>query len=137
MNPAEFSLHDVAAFPLVRLTPERFAPGSAECWTAEMNLLLELATPFVLLVENPAHGHTESHEDRKALILWAKRNKRTFSDVCKGIIGIDADRTVHALRRIQVKILSAVFGVPVRLAADWEEAVRLAWTLLPERRDYE
>ncbi len=52
MNRAAFTLHDVSAFPVVRMrNGDACAPGYAPAWCREMDALLGRNTPFVLIYE--------------------------------------------------------------------------------------
>lgn len=129
MNPMEsFSIHDVASFPLVRMNDDAAIPGYAAQWIKEMDALLSLARPFVML--HGAGEDDERHEDRKERGLWLKHHKESLGRYCLAMIGIEAD----PLKREAMKAMSAMatkaFGVASHVVDSDEEAVALANHLL-------
>ncbi|WP_454255673.1 hypothetical protein [Pseudomonas sp. Marseille-Q8238] len=128
----DFTLHDVDDFPLVRFRGEAAIPGYAPVWADELEALLAHGERFVILYG--AMRQDESHEDRKSRGLWLKRRKAELGRYCAGLVSVVAD--AQAREAMQPKLDGAVraFGVAQVLAADAEEAERLALGLLAESR---
>ncbi|PMQ03579.1 hypothetical protein DyAD56_18760 [Dyella sp. AD56] len=129
MNPTEsFSIHDLTSFPLVRMKDGAAMPGYAAQWAKEMDALLSLSRPFVMLHGSSEGG--EAHEDRKGRGLWLKRHKEELGRYCLAMIGIEAD----PLKRQAMKAMSAMatkaFGTPTYVVESDDEAVELANRLL-------
>ncbi|WP_319517725.1 hypothetical protein [uncultured Martelella sp.] len=98
MNVPSFTIHDATNFPLVEIKTDRLMRGYATQWMLEMEMLLCNEKAFVLLLYD-AERHDESHEDRKQTVLWFKRNRQAFGRVCRGIVGIEPNKTKRTLKR--------------------------------------
>lgn len=125
-----FVIHDLTRFPLVWIKEGVSAPGYAEQWVREMDALVSIAQPFVLL-----HGTSlgdETHEDRKQRGLWLKHNKEPLKRYCKMMIGIESDLTKRLALKAQSLIATKAFGIPSDVAETIEGAEALAYRLLEE-----
>ncbi|MGO4711274.1 hypothetical protein [Bradyrhizobium sp. 2TAF24] len=119
-NPQSFRVHDVRAFPVVRVLIGAQEPGYAPQWICEMDLLLALGRPFVLLFDGD-RGE-ESHEDRKQRGQWLKRNKDALQAVCKGMIGIEPEALARTILQARAVITAKAFGIPMEVVATAVEA---------------
>lgn len=127
----DFVVHDATAFPLVALRSDKISAGFAARWIFEMEQLVQARRPFVLLLVED-RDHEETTDDRKRIILWCKGNRPAFAQVCRGIVGIEPNRTRRALKRVQAAALSAVLRVPVHFADTRNEAETIARQLLKD-----
>lgn len=123
-----FALHDMSAFPVVRLSGRALPAGYAAQWTAEMDALVARGQPFALLLLDSAEN--ETHEDQKQRVLWLKANKGPFAAVCRGVIGVEPDRAQRLLKRAQGAMVALAFGLTFRVVASPAEAEALARRLL-------
>lgn len=128
MTPQNAPVLDLSAFPIVRLRTAGLAPGYAPRWATEMDALLQRGQPFVLLADEP-HGE-ESHDDRKAKMLWFKANKAAFAAICRGLVAVEPDAVKRAAMKIQGLALATAFGVKFDVVAEADRAQRVATALL-------
>ncbi|HEY0219882.1 MAG TPA: hypothetical protein VGC26_08995 [Afipia sp.] len=128
MASNEFTVHDVTDFPVVRM--RRVWPGYASQWKTEMDLLVEKASPFVVIFDDSAP--MEIHEDRKVRGLWLKKNKAVLGRVCRAVIAVEADPATRAVMQAQAQALAVgqAFGVAMVIASSVPEAEEKAQALL-------
>jgi len=119
-NPQSFRVHDVSAFPVVRVLIRAQEPGYALQWICEMDLLLALGRPFMLLFDGD-RGE-ETHEDRKQRGQWLKRNKDALQAVCRGMISVEPDAQARAVLQARAAITVKAFGIPMEVVASAAEA---------------
>ncbi|MEW6644019.1 MAG: hypothetical protein AB1586_26160 [Pseudomonadota bacterium] len=119
-NPRSFRVHDVSAFPVVKVLIAAQEPGYAPQWICEMDLLLALGRPFVLLLEGD-RGE-ETHEDRKQRGQWLKHNKGPLQEVCRGMIAIEPDALARTVLQARAVITVKAFGIPMAVVASAAEA---------------
>ena len=125
MDRAAFTLHDVSAFPVVRMrNGDACTPGYAPAWCREMDALLGRNTPFVLIYQR--RRNDEPHDDRVARGLWLKRNKDALAERCRALIIVEPDRDRRAALDAAFPSLVRAFGTPQAACATDEEAVALA-----------
>lgn len=129
MTLDDFKIHDVRAFPIVRLFPESLPAGYSLLWEEEMDALLGQPTPFVILMGNTEVA-VEAHEDRKRRTLWLKRNRDGLEQRCKGLVGVQPNAVKRLVMQTHSATLSALFKVPLRIVASDEEAETLGRALL-------
>ena len=119
-NPQSFHVHDVSAFPLVRVLIGTQEPGYAPLWICEMDLLLALGRPFVLLFDGD-RGE-EAHEDRKQRGQWLKHNKEALQATCRGMVSVEPDAQARAVLQARAAITVKAFGIPMEVVASAAEA---------------
>ncbi|MDP9901751.1 hypothetical protein [Variovorax ginsengisoli] len=119
LNSADFTLHDVARFPLV-LAKGETSPGYAAQWEREMQALLAHGKAFVLV--HPQARAEEAHEDRKRRGLWLKQNKQALGACCKAVISVEPDDVRRTALAAQSAMAEKAFGIPMRMAATLEQA---------------
>lgn len=120
LNPQSFRVHDVRAFPVVRVLIGGQETGYAAQWICEMDLLVALGRPFVLLFDGD-RGE-EAHEDRKLRGQWLKRNKDALQAVCRGMISIEPDAQARAVLAARAEITVKAFGIPMAVVPSAAEA---------------
>ncbi|WP_026869235.1 hypothetical protein [Inquilinus limosus] len=128
MDPAAFTLHDLADFPIVRLSGRGLPRGYGPQWAAEMEALLRQDTPFVLVFLDTVED--EAQEDRKLRMLWLKQHKKPLATRCRGIVSIEPDKAMRLLKRTQGAALALAFGLTLKIVPGREEAERMARSLL-------
>jgi hypothetical protein len=129
MNPTEsFLIHDISSFPLVWMKDGTSMPDYATQWKKEMDALLSISRPFVML-----HGASESDErqqDRKERGLWLKHHKEELARYCVAMIGIEADPLKNQVMKAMSAMATKAFGTPAYVVGNDEEARQLATRLL-------
>ena len=128
IDTTDFAFHDVALWPIVRPSAASVHPGYSKQWEREMDALLALSMPFVVIMEGDEH--TEEHEDRKARGIWLKKNKTALAAVCKAVIGIEASAIKRAAMQLQMSLATKAFGIRMEIVASREEALLLAERIL-------
>lgn len=128
MDQAVFTLHDLSAFPIVRLNLEGRSGEYAEAWAREMDVLLGNGRPFALLVIGN-HGD-ESPEDKKAKAVWFKVNRDRLTALCRGFVSVEPDAGRRAALAAQGAQISKSFGLTLSVAETVTEAEGLARDLL-------
>ena len=128
MDQAEFTLHDLSTFPIVRLRSQGLPTGYTRAWVAELETLLQGGSPFVLIVLDMIEN--EAQEDRKTRMRWLKANKTTLATFCRGIISVEPNLARRLARRAQAAVVSQAFGLRFAVTTDVQEAEQLARGLL-------
>lgn len=130
MDQAEFTLHDVSAFPIVCLRSQGLPAGYTRTWVAELEALLRGGTPFALIFLDTIENETQ--EDRKTRMQWLKANKAALATLCRGIISVEPNTARRLARRAQAAIVSKAFGFRLAVTTDIQEAEQLARGLLAD-----
>lgn len=128
IDTTNFTFHDVSLWPIVRQSAVAIQPGYSKQWEREMDALLALSMPFVVIMEGDEH--TEEHEDRKARGIWLKKNKTALAAVCKAVIGIEASAIKRAAMQLQTSLATKAFGIRMEIVASQQEALLLAERIL-------
>jgi len=123
-----FVIHDLSSFPVVRMNDGMATPGYAAQWIKEMDALLAISRPFVML--HGANEGDEGHEDRKARGLWLKRHKEELGRYCVAMIGIEADLLKSEAMRAMSDLATKAFGTPTYVVENERDAQELAARLL-------
>lgn len=131
MDQAEFTLHDVSAFPIVRLRSQGLPAGYTRTWVAELEALLRHGIPFALVFLDVIEN--EAHEDRKTRMQWLKANKAALAALCRGIISVEPNTARRLARRAQAAVVSKAFGFRLAVTTDIQEAEQLARGLLADK----
>lgn len=129
MTPKDsFVIHDMTSFPLVWMRDSTATRGYAAQWTKEMDALLSISRPFVMMHEAPESD--EGHEDRKARGLWLKHHKEELGRYCLAMIGIEADPLKREAMRAMSALATKAFGTPTYVVKSDSDARELATHLL-------
>ncbi|ENN88170.1 hypothetical protein RHSP_39637 [Rhizobium freirei PRF 81] len=128
IDATTFTFHDVSLWPIVRQSAGSVRPGYAEQWEREMDSLLAISMPFVVIMEGGQPD--EDHEDRKARGIWLKRNKTALVTVCRAVIGIEASAIKRAAIQVQMSLATKAFGTRMEIVASQQEAFELAVQIL-------
>lgn len=123
-----FTVHDATDFPIIRSRTEAIMPGYAARWESEMNALLVLGIPFVVIF--PGEASKETPEDRKHRGMWLKRNKQALRRLCLSMIIIAPDDLKRVALRAQMAMAAKAFGIPMAIACSFEEAYASAKRLI-------
>lgn len=123
-----FDVHDVSLWPIVRQSEGSVQPGYSKQWEREMDALLAIGMPFVVIMEGDEHA--EEHDDRKLRGIWLKKNKTALATVCKAVIGIEASAIKRAAMQVQMSLAAKAFGMRMEIVASREEALQLAERIL-------
>ena len=125
MDRESFTIHDVSAFPIVRLqNEEACSPGYALAWCREMDRLLAGEVPFVLIYAG--RRDDEPHDDRVARGLWLKRNREALAERCRVLIVVEPDPDRRQALEAAFPNLVRAFGTPQATCATERDAVSLA-----------
>src|SRR5260370_1571988 len=100
-------LHDASRFPLVRLRHRAVQPGYAFAWGAEMQRLLSLKTPFVIVSEHKAH---ETAGDTRMRNAWLLSQRATLALFCRGFIPIQPRTQARATPPAAVRTVTPGSG---------------------------
>ncbi|KAA1180341.1 hypothetical protein FP026_16015 [Rhizobium tropici] len=128
IDATTFEVHDVSLWPIVRQSAGSAQPGYSKQWEREMDALLAIAMPFVVIMEGDEQA--EEHDDRKARGIWLNKNKRDLATVCKAVIGIEASAIKRAAMQVQMSLATKAFGMRMEIVASREEALQLAERIL-------
>jgi hypothetical protein len=93
-------MHDASRFPLVRLRRRAVQPGYAFAWGAEMQRLLALKAPFVIVAEYCAE---EPADDLRLRSAWLRANRTVLAMYCRGLIVIEPRIEARASTRQTVR----------------------------------
>ncbi|EJL90688.1 hypothetical protein AC790_04035 [Pantoea sp. RIT-PI-b] len=106
LNPQDFTVYDIQAFPLVCLNQQAVLPGYASQWEAEMLALLQQEAPFVVVYDHMRVEETEA--DRRQRGDWLIRHRQLLSQRCKGMLSIESE----ASRCAELRKMRKMFGIP-------------------------
>lgn len=120
LDATQFHIHNVSEFPCVVLNGRSMTPGYGADWVREMELLVELGKPFVVVYEH-MHG-AEDHEDRKLRGKWLKLNKQTLNRCCKTVVWVEPDEAHREDIRAVTATAVKAFGISHEVVATREEA---------------
>lgn len=126
-EPAHFEIHDLSAFPIVRFDTSSVTSGYAPRWCREMEALLGLGEPFVLVASGQPN---ESHEDRKTRTVFLKTHRRQLARWCRAVIGVEPSPIARTLRNGQGAVMARAFGIEMFFVASLAEADLAARELL-------
>ncbi|MDQ7250440.1 GntR family transcriptional regulator [Dongia sedimenti] len=127
MDRPTFSLHDISAFPIVRLDLEGRTGSYAEIWAREMDILLSDGRPFTLLVVG--NRGEETQEDKKTKAAWFKVNRERLVAICRGFVCVEPDAGKRVALAAQGLQISKAFGLPFEVTETAAEAEALARAL--------
>jgi len=120
-------LHDASRFPLVRLRRRAVQPGYAFAWGAEMQRLLTLTTPFVIVSE---HCADETADDTRLRAAWLRSHRDVLARFCRGFIVIEPRIEARASTRETVRSVCDGSGVRTVVVSSMRVAGELAPVLL-------
>lgn len=93
-------MHDASRFPLVRLRRRSVQPGYAFAWGAEMQRLLALKAPFVIVAE---YCVDEPADDLRLRSAWLRSNRTVLTMYCRGLIVVEPRIEARASTRESVR----------------------------------
>lgn len=120
-------MHDASRFPLVRLRRRAVKPGYAFAWRAEMQRLLALKTPFVIVSEN---GADETPDDTRLRAIWLRSQATSLAAFCRGFIVIEPRIEARATTREAWRLTTQGSGVRMVVVSSMRVAGELAPVLL-------
>jgi hypothetical protein len=120
-------MHDASRFPLLRLRRRAVQPGYAFAWAAEMQRLLTLTTPFVIVSE---HDADETADDARLRTVWLRRHRDVLTQFCRGFIVIEPRIEARASTREFVRGVCDSSGVRTVVVSSMRVANELAPVLL-------
>lgn len=126
----DLHLHDISRFPLVRLRPDAIQPGYAFAWRAEMQRLVAMATPFVLVSD---HAADETADDARLRAAWFRLAPPALAAACRGFIVIEARIEARASTRETVRAMTQPSGVRTVVVSSLRVASELAPVLLKHK----
>lgn len=127
IQPPDQPMHDASRFPLVRLRRRAVKPGYAFAWRVEMQRLLALKTPFVIV---SAHSADETLDDTRLRTAWLRAQSATLAAYCRGFIVIEPRIEARATTREAWRIVTGDSGVRTVVVSSMRVAVDLAPVLL-------
>jgi len=120
-------MHDASRFPLVRLRRRAVQPGYAFGWGAEMQRLLSLKTPFVIVSD---HDADETADDTRLRNAWLRSRRETLALFCRGFIVIEPRIEARASTREAVRAATEGSGVRMVVVSSMRVAGELTPVLL-------
>ncbi|WP_244164219.1 hypothetical protein [Caballeronia sordidicola] len=120
-------MHDASRFPLVRLRTRAVQPGYAFAWGAEMQRLLALKAPFVIVAHYSAD---EPADDLRVRSAWLRSNRVALAAYCRGLIVIEPRIEARASTREAVRGMCEGSGVRMVVVSGMRVANELAPVLL-------
>jgi hypothetical protein len=120
-------MHDASRFPLVRLRRRAVQPGYAFGWGVEMQRLLSLKTPFVIVSD---HDADETADDTRLRTAWLRSHRDTLALFCRGFIVIEPRIEARASTREAVRAATQGGGVRMVVVSSMRVAGELAPVLL-------
>jgi hypothetical protein len=120
-------MHDAGRFPLVRLRRRAVQPGYAFGWGAEMQRLLSLKTPFVIVSD---HDAAETADDTRLRTAWLRSHRETLALYCRGFIVIEPRIEARASTREAVRAATQGSGVRMVVVSSMRVAGELTPVLL-------
>lgn len=120
-------LHDASRFPLVRLRRGAVRPGYAFTWRVEMQRLLALKTPFVVVSD---HDANETRDDTRLRAAWLRSAHAELGALCRGFIVIEPRIEARATTRDAVRQVMQGSGVRTVVVSSMRVAGELAPVLL-------
>ncbi len=128
---SKLMLLEDAAFPIIRMHYNRTGPeGDASGFTL-FDALLVQPRPFVLIgLGGSDQAHEQTHEERKRLTLWMKRNREPLHRLVKAMVYIETQPARRFVAKTSAAVFGKFWGFPMLVAASEEEALRVAERLL-------
>jgi hypothetical protein len=123
-------LLDDSAFPIVRMHYDKTAPEGEDAGFALFDALLARERAFVLLGEGGDGAREQSHEERKSLTLWMKRNREPLRAFVKAMVYVEPKAAKRVLVKASAGVFGKFWGYPMLVAASREEALAIAARLL-------
>jgi hypothetical protein len=127
-------LHDASRFPLVRLRRRAVQPGYAFAWRAEMQRLLALKTPFVIMSEQT---DDETADDAQLRAAWLRSQQGALVQYCRGFIVVEPRIEARASTRDAWRRATEGSGLRTVVVSSMRVAGELAPVLLKHSGDHE
>ena len=122
-------LIEAEAFPIVRIRYDRTESAGQNNSLELFEALLDREQPFVL-IGNGAQLHEESHEERKQIALWMKRNRARINRLVKAMVYVDPNTEQHLAARPAAFVFEKFWGFPLLVSKSDHEAMGIAESLL-------
>lgn len=120
-----------ATFPIVRMHYNQPALKGDEAGFALFDRLLGQSQPFVLIgLGGSDEAHKQTHEDRKHLTLWMKRNREPLHRLVKAMIYVEPQAAKRFVARASAAVFAKFWGYPMVVSASEEQALIIAERLL-------
>jgi hypothetical protein len=123
----DIRMHDTSRFPLVRLRRLAVQPGYAFAWRVEMQRLLSLNVPFVLVSD---HHADETADDTRLRSAWLRSQRAALGLYCRGLIVIEPRIEARATTREAVRNATQGSGMRTVVVSSMRVAGELAPVLL-------
>jgi hypothetical protein len=120
-------MFDASRFPLVRMRPRAIKPGYAFAWCAQMQRLIALATPFVIVAE---HAADETADDARLRAAWLRTHRVQLAAYCRGVIVIEPRIEARATTRETLRAMTEGSSVRTVVVSGMRVAGELAPVLL-------
>lgn len=139
MNIPDFStlrpdaaLADVSEWPVAHIRfPELDEPDRVGRVLGALDALLAQRQPFAVIWSMASHDHDdEPHEDEKRATIWIRQRKGDLRAFCKGYVYVAPTQELHDLLAGRFRTVQKLYGFPLLLADDREDARRQAQALL-------
>lgn len=117
------------SFPIVRLHYDADPQDGQETLFETFERLLALETPFVLIGFGGSNRES-SHEERKSVNLWMKRNRAALRSFVTGMVYVEPKPANRFILRSNADTYKIFWGYPMLVSATEPEALLIAERLL-------
>lgn len=118
-------------FPIVRMYYDRPGPKDDESGIALFEKLLSQPRPFVLIgFGGSDEEHEHSHEERKQVALFMKRNHEPLHRLVKSMVYVEPVAAKRFVAKAQAFVFAKAWGFPMIVAKSEPEALAIADRLL-------
>jgi hypothetical protein len=122
-------LIEAEAFPIVRIRYDRTGPAGQDNYLELFEALLDREQPFVL-IGNGAQLYEESHEERKHIALWMKRNRARLNRLVRAMVYVEPNTEQRLASRPAAFVFEKFWGFPMLVSESDREAMSIAESLL-------
>ncbi len=125
-------LFDASQWPLIfGRFPELSESDRVSRILDSLDAILAFKQPFVMARIPPSHDHDdEPHEDEKRSVVWIKKRKLDLRAYCKGYLYVTQDADLRELLEGRLKQVRKMYGFPMVVVADQNEAAEKAQSFL-------
>jgi hypothetical protein len=118
------------AFPIVWMHYDRSAPADAETAFETLERLLSREQPIVLLGRGAGDKQDQSHEERKQVSLWMKRNRDALHRLVKAMVYVEPQTAKRFIAKAGALTFQKFWGYPMLVTSDEAKAYAMASRLL-------
>jgi hypothetical protein len=122
-------LIEAEAFPIVRIRYDQEGPSGQDNNLALFEALLDREQPFVL-IGNGEHLQQESHEERKRIALWMKRNRVRLNRLVRAMVYVEPNTVKRLAARPATFVFEKFWGFPMLVSESDRDATAIAESLL-------